>query len=230
MSKLFLVLIYLFLIIWSEPVLSQSDEKKNMDTGNKSDSSFNHTYLEVDNKFYSLATDLSALGEGASVLFFNDKCIVIGKHGVPYILNASMEFDPSLLPIALQTSIYNVESIILSLELDGENSKKNALIPEWLDGFKDVKYLTLEHLKFSVSFFENANRIKHLIVVGAEKQDVAMLIEYITELKSLEYLVHSDFLMEGDISKIKAKVPSLIILSEVEYDKKLESGEIRLPE
>src|SRR5688500_15778623 len=123
MNRIFWAFIPMLLIVTYTPVLSQSDKKKSMDTINDKKTSFQHTYTSVDNKFYSLAADLSALGEDASVLFFNDKCIIIGKQGVPYILNASLDFDPSFLPITLQSNIYKVESAILSLEMGKENSE-----------------------------------------------------------------------------------------------------------
>lgn len=221
---------FLLLTVIYVPVLCQSDNQEIMDSENQTKSPFHYAHASTNNKFYSLAADLSALGADASVLFFNEKCIIIGKQGTPYILNASVAFNPSSVPLALQDNIYGVESVILSLEMDDENSGKNVSVPEWLKSFGNLKYLTLDHLRLTVNFFEDCNQLKHLIIVGGLKQDTMMLIENISQLNLLEYVVHSNFLTEQEILAIKEKSPRLAIMSEAEYDKKLESGEIKLPE
>jgi len=221
---------FMSLIIIYAPGFSQSYSKKNMDTVNEKESSFKHEHTSVDNKFYSLAADVSALGEDASVLFFNDKCIVIGKQGVPYILNASGDFNPSILPITLQSNIHRVESVILSLEMSDDTSRKDVPIPTWLKSFRDMKYLTVEDIRLTLGFFTECDQLKHLIIIGGLKQDAIMLAENTSQLKSLEYLVHNNFLTEQEVLAIKTKSPRLAVLSETEYDKKLETGEIKIPE
>ncbi len=69
-----------------------------------------------------MAANLSALVEESSILFFNNKCIVIGRAIAiaPYVLNAEIDFDPLSLPLSLRESIYSVELITLSLEMGNE--------------------------------------------------------------------------------------------------------------
>lgn len=227
-SSLLLVLLLLICFVTGK---SQTNTDR-MDTRReKNSSSAHHFSVEKDDKLTTLAIDLSALGENARVLFFDNTCVIIEKDNSPYILNASTEFDPALLPITIQEKVYNVVSISLSIPFDTVEGIGNAFpMPKWLSQFGGVKYLTLEHINLEPAFFFEHSELKHLVIIGMSVGDKSVLINNISELTSLEYLVYDESLSLDDISDIRKKAPKVVVLSEKEYDIKLENGEITLPD
>jgi hypothetical protein len=224
--------IFFLAVVLHLTVYSQT-KKNNMNSkGNSKTSKFQHTSKEIDNKFYSLAADLSALGQGANILHFDKACVLIGKESLPYILNSSIEFDPATLPIGLQEKIYDVQSISISLPFEHEenDTRSNQPIPKWLYSFRDVKYLTLDHLLLDAAFFDSDLSITHLVLVGIKATERELLIGRLAELQSLKYLIHSGFLTVDDVSILERNFPGLTVLTEDEFDKQVERGEIKLPD
>jgi hypothetical protein len=201
----------------------KTDEIKQVETKTES---------EMANENYLGYADLSALGENVSMLFFNDDCFLIGKDNVPYILNASVKFDPVSLPKKMFEGLYDIQSLILASSFSREDSSPiiSLPIPKWIDNFTRLKYVTFENIKLDSQFFIGKDSLEHFIILGGNEEDEGILVNNISKISNLRYLVHNGFLTKGASSLIMKQMPGLEILTEEEYDLKLENGEIQIPQ
>lgn len=180
---------------------------------------------------YTLMADLNELDDNAVILFFDRTCTIIGLDYIPRALYCGPNLNPSKLPEYIQKNFNDIRVVIFETRL-GEDNKKVTFskIPDWIIGMPNLEYITFNGIKIDKQFFTAGLPIKHLVIEGILSTDKKIIFKHIDKLKSLQYLVHKNIFTADEIASIERKVPRLIMLSEREYDAKLDSGEIPLPD
>lgn len=166
-----------------------------------------------------------------SVIFFNKKGLLIGLNNEPFLLMSGPDFDPNNLPDEILKQFTHIKMVILRppLILGDKQPELYYLIPTWLKELHTVEYLRMNHFEIDDLRFLQKTSIKHLIINDANVKDKKKLAGEISKLKYLQYLVCDFIFSAHEISEIQLNLPNAIILSESEYNKKIERGEIAFP-
>ena len=166
-----------------------------------------------------------------SMMFFDQKGLLIGLNNEPFLLMAGTDFDPNNLPDEILKQFTHIKIVLLRppLMLGDKQPERYYLIPKWLKELHTLEYLRINHFEIDdLQFLQNTS-IKHLIVSNANIKDKKKLAVDISKLKYLQYIVCDFIFSTQEITEIQLNLPNAIILAESEYNKKIESGEIVFP-
>jgi len=182
---------------------------------------------------YLMAIDLDQLRVKGdkSMMFFDQKGLLIGLNNEPFLLMAGTDFDPNNLPDEILKQFTHIKIVLLRppLMLGDKQPERYYLIPTWLKELYTLEYLRINHFEIDdLQFLQNTS-IKHLIVSNANIKDKKKLAVDISKLKYLQYIVCDFIFSTQEITEIQLNLPNAIILAESEYNKKIESGEIVFP-
>lgn len=212
-SKMFLA-ITMYLFLACSPKLTKNITKSPMKKNNYSVFMTDGVTLNVD--FHGMGSN--------SVIFFDKTCVIIGVNNAMTMLVAQVGFDPINLPDSLYEDIFNLPNINFSPGDPFENLKYD--IPKWLMKMSKMVYLRLEDAKLNDLTFLRDLNLKQLVLIKSEFENRDSVLKDISEILKLQYLVTDNLLTQGEISYLKEKRPDLVILSEIDYNKKIEAGEI----
>jgi hypothetical protein len=166
-----------------------------------------------------------------SNLFFNTKGFILGLRTLSYSVGISPLFDPEDLSPVLRDNFFNNTKFVVfqtSIVRTSELDQERLLIPEWIHKFKRIHSLHLRQVKVGRLNSLKNHAIKHLIFNEAVFEEKASLIADVAAFAHLEYLAHTSSFTDGQIDALKKKKPRLKVYSYSEYNRKVESGEIRI--
>jgi hypothetical protein len=166
-----------------------------------------------------------------SLMFFDQKGLLIGLNNEPFLLLAGPDFDPNNLPDKILKQFAHIKNFLLGppLIFGDKQPDRYYLIPTWLKELHTLEYLRIKHFEIDDLRFLQNTSIKQLIVSNANIKDKKKLAGDISKLKYLQYLVCDFIFSTQEITEIQLNLPNAVILAESEYNKKIESGEIVFP-
>ncbi|PWG77931.1 leucine-rich repeat domain-containing protein [Pararcticibacter amylolyticus] len=169
--------------------------------------------------------------KGAHFMFFDSNCAVVGINNCPYYLIAKPDFKPSDLPSRFEDIYQKLKRISLTPPEGYGNNFTSVYkpIPLWLSKCTNLYFLQLESLEISDLKLLQDLPLKYLILVNNSLINKKTMIESISMLPQLQYLVYRNDFTPQDTIIIKHKNPKITILQDFEYYQKIEAGSIVLP-
>ncbi len=167
-----------------------------------------------------------------SLMFFDKKGLLIGLNNEPFLLMAGPDFDPNDLPDNLLKQFNHVKIVMLRppLILGDKIPERYYLIPASIKELNKLEYLRISRFEIDgLNFLQNTS-IKQLIISDANVKDKKALMGEVSKLKYLHYLVCDFIFSTQEIDEIQLNLPNVVILSESEYNEKINSGEIVFPQ
>jgi len=166
--------------------------------------------------------DLTFLKGRGKILAISPQFAVVGLGESPYILYATPQFDANALPQKIEKNIHEVNRIIFqaTFSVDPGLETVYSQIPDWMNNFKNLKFLKLSHVNLDKLALATSLPIRHLVLNDIQCNNPIKLIEAIKKFNSLKYVVY-DQLSSNELKKVLGQLPvSLTVLTELEYKQK----------
>jgi len=96
-----------------------------------------------------------------SMMFFDEKGLVIGLNNEPYMLVAGTDFEPNNLPDKIAKQFSHIKIVILRppLLLGEKRPEQYYLVPTWLKELNAVESLRMNHFEIDdLRFLQNTNK------------------------------------------------------------------------
>lgn len=168
-------------------------------------------------EFSARGFNLNGVPTHPNILLANESSLLLKYSDEKYFLFATYDFDPTALNmISLKADFDMVKVVVIKHALqveDRSNPYPYHKIPDWLTNFKNLESLILDNVDLQNDTVLEGLNLKVLGIQKAEPGDSTQLIEKISKMGGLEFLLHRSIFSFKDVEALKLRLPQITTIN-----------------
>lgn len=161
--------------------------------------------------FSAYGFNSEGMSANPNILLTNKSTILLRYSDEIHYLFATYDFDPKAPSLdGVRDAFDRVKIVFIRHSLQSENlSAPCHKVPDWVKNFRNTECLILDNIDLHDEDMLDGLKLKFLGILNAEAKDTRQVVQVISKMNRLEFLMYNSIFSQTDIEALKKRLPQL---------------------